>query len=162
MVSLNLCLKSETFCLYFILYFHVDPDPQSFWIRIHYGSASSLTVYLGWACPGGSCAWGRSAGCLPGHILENLLLEDPVHEVALLVAYLGISWRIFSWRILCMRSLCSLLTWAYPGGSSPGGSCAWGRSARCHAWPARWRAPRSSSPSTSCPRNQSFYIKAVL
>ena len=63
------------------------------WIRIHKASeyGSNTDPY-----PLSPCTWA-------GHVLE-----DPVHEVALLVAYLGISWRIFSWRILCMRSLCSL------------------------------------------------------
>ena len=50
LLIVNLCLKSYTFCLYFILYLHVwiririkntDPYPQSSWIRIQYGSGSN-------------------------------------------------------------------------------------------------------------------------
>ena len=46
-----LCLKSHTFCLYFILFLHVwirifisymDPDPQSSWIWIQFISGSGL------------------------------------------------------------------------------------------------------------------------
>ena len=43
----KLCLTSCTFCLYLILYLHftcVNPNPQSSWIRIQYGSGSRSTT----------------------------------------------------------------------------------------------------------------------